>query len=390
MISSARTPASITALTALLLGGCADPLRPSSEQLDALAPTAAYVAGSYRLIDLGTLPGGAFSRAYGINNPARGATFGTVIGDSDRCTDGNQWCDHSGYRWTQARGMEELPHYAAGLWTQPRAINDRNEIVGIMAANDPVNPSVSWHAAKWTTSLNVPPPAATDLGILAGDSIAAAVAINNDGVSIGFSQSPDFRGTAVYWPKGSTTPRAAPVTDLFASALNDRNEVVGVQLVNGGQHAVYYDAATRTLIDIQSGWGFGGTQSAAVAISNKAKGANFVVGWAETASGEQHAFIWTAPAGPMVDLGTPTGTGNSNATGVNVNGQVVGASTDCGAVRWSVVNGSVTTVVLGSIPTPNSCTPGSGASGINDVGQIVGSSPATNAPDAPRRATLWY
>ena len=49
-----------------------------------------------------------------------------------------------------------------------------------------------------------------------------------------------------------------------------------------------------------------------------------VVGQAETAGGDLHAFLWTA-AGGMVDLGTLGGT-RSEAVGINNAGQVVGHS----------------------------------------------------------------
>ena len=285
--------------------------------------------------------------------------------------------------------MEALPHATGGQWTSASAINDANEIVGSLSVSDPTY-ITSQHAAKWAGSLRAAPTAAIDLGIIAGDSIAAAVSINGNGVAVGFSQAGTGVATGVYWPKGSTAPRVVPGTDISAWDISDRNEIAGYQVVNGALHAAYYDAATRTLVDIDQGWGLGGGQSIATAISNNAKGPNYVVGWAYTATGVQHAFMWTVPAGPMVDLGAATGAGSSWAYDVNNGGQVVGGSTDCGALRWSVSGGSVNAVLLGSIGAPNSCTPGSAARGINNLGQIVGQSQATNVPDAPMRATLWY
>ena len=67
----------------------------------------------------------------------------------------------------------------------------------------------------------------------------------------------------------------------------------------------------------------GGTSSRATAVNDLGQ----VVGWGDTASGEPHAFSWTA-AGGMVDLGT-LGGNYSTAAAVNDLGQVVGYSFKC-------------------------------------------------------------
>ena len=62
----------------------------------------------------------------------------------------------------------------------------------------------------------------------------------------------------------------------------------------------------------------GGSESAASGINNNGQ----VVGYATTASGGAHAFIYQHPNGPMQDLGWPGY--NSYASGINDQGQVVG------------------------------------------------------------------
>jgi probable HAF family extracellular repeat protein len=71
----------------------------------------------------------------------------------------------------------------------------------------------------------------------------------------------------------------------------------------------------------------GGSESDATGINNKGQ----VVGWARTAgNAADHAFLYPYPGGPMQDLGTLGG--NSGATAINDNGLVVGGSSIAG--QW--------------------------------------------------------
>jgi probable HAF family extracellular repeat protein len=93
-----------------------------------------------------------------------------------------------------------------------------------------------------------------------------------------------------------------------------------------------------------------------------------VVGYAYTASLQQHAFLWTD--GVMTDLGTlPTGS-SSKAFGLNDNGQVVGYALDGSpaggghnhAFLWE--DGEMTDL----LPVPQFST----GNAINDSGQVAG------------------
>jgi probable HAF family extracellular repeat protein len=90
-----------------------------------------------------------------------------------------------------------------------------------------------------------------------------------------------------------------------------------------------------------------------------------VVGRAATASGDEHAFLWTA--GPMVDLGTLGAAGSrSQAEGINDAGQVVGLFNDNEdhAFYWTAADGMIELPTLTGIE--------SGARAINNAGQIAG------------------
>jgi probable HAF family extracellular repeat protein len=91
-----------------------------------------------------------------------------------------------------------------------------------------------------------------------------------------------------------------------------------------------------------------------------------VVGRADTASGDERAFLWTA-AGGMVDLGTLGGAGSrSQAEGINDAGEVVGLFTedDDRAFYWTAAGGMIELPTLTGIE--------SGARAINNAGQAAG------------------
>jgi probable HAF family extracellular repeat protein len=142
-------------------------------------------------------------------------------------------------------------------------------------------------------------------------------------------------------------------------AINEDGIIVGwSQNSAGDMRAVRWkDGARRNLGTL------GGRNSQATAINVF----GVIVGWSETASGNRHAFIWKD--GVMKDLGTMGGT-FSMATGINRGGAVVGRSTTATsgfkahAFKWK--DGVFKDLGTGG-------TQSSGASAVNTKGQIVGS-----------------
>ena len=113
----------------------------------------------------------------------------------------------------------------------------------------------------------------------------------------------------------------------------------------------------------------GGKESWAESINDKGQ----TVGYAQTAAGEKHAFLWEAGRG-MQDLGTLGGK-QSSACYINGKGQVVGLAEikdgNLHAFLWETGRGmrDIRTIGPGSDSTGGL---GSQAIGINSVGQIVG------------------
>jgi probable HAF family extracellular repeat protein len=119
----------------------------------------------------------------------------------------------------------------------------------------------------------------------------------------------------------------------------------------------------------------GGAQSAAFALNERAE----VVGWAETAAGERHAFLYRE--GRISDLGTLPGYHRSEAYGINDRGDVVGRA-DGGALPLRDGGGRVLRnveagwqAVLWSGGAVRDLGPGA-AWDINNRGEVIGHPPA--------------
>ena len=293
----------------------------------AVAPGGASAAMSFRVTDLGTL-GGTDSSAVAINDNSE------VIGISNG----------EGFFWTPTGGMVDLGTL------DPAAINSNGEVVGYSGNV----------ASEWTQSSGM-----VDLGTLWTES--GAVAVNNNGEAVGWSNTSGGLTDAVAWTPvagiadlGRLTMRNPYAGYSNANAVNDNGEVVGSSM---NTHVVYYQSGcsncyyyvdtmqavmwqpSQGIVDI----GDPVLDSTAVALNNNGE----VVGWSDTASGNEHAFEWTPTSG-MVDLGT-LGGADSSAVAINDTGEVVGtASTTSGAthaVLWQVLVPTATHVSSSANPS---------------------------------------
>jgi probable HAF family extracellular repeat protein len=91
-----------------------------------------------------------------------------------------------------------------------------------------------------------------------------------------------------------------------------------------------------------------------------------VVGHSATASGVEHAFLYSN--GKMADLGMPSGAVGSSALAINHTGQIVGLIGINNSSHAALYNDGVWT----DLGTVTGATLGAVATGINDAGQIVG------------------
>jgi len=110
----------------------------------------------------------------------------------------------------------------------------------------------------------------------------------------------------------------------------------------------------------------GGQYSRPVGINDSGQ----VVGYADTASGNDHAFLYSN--GTMTDLGTLPGGQYSAATGINNAGQVVGYSGTASGNDHAFLYSNGTMTDLGTLTLPGYVV--STIEGINDSGQMAGNS----------------
>ena len=158
------------------------------------------------------------------------------------------------------------------------------------------------------------------------------------------------------------TVRAVPTlggASNYAYAINDAGLVVGQSALDfapgGDRHAFVWNPADNTLTEIGT---FGGSGSSAYAIDALGR----VTGWADTAGGIQHAFLWDS--GVLTDLSA--GSPNLFASGWDIHaaaGMVVGHA---GAFARIWTGGGETDP--GALGTPTR------AYAVNSFGEVVGES----------------
>jgi probable HAF family extracellular repeat protein len=159
-------------------------------------------------------------------------------------------------------------------------------------------------------------------------------------------------------------------TATTAGAVNDSGQAVGNSYVFSSTmlgHAVLWPSGSGTPIDL-------GTLGGAGAVAGDINASGQVVGYADTASGGQHAFLWNpttanGTAGAMIDLGTSPGFSISEASGINNAGQVVGTEQDASGVKHAFL---VTPVDTNADGKPDVWYQDSNHDGFNDLMSDLG------------------
>jgi probable HAF family extracellular repeat protein len=143
----------------------------------------------------------------------------------------------------------------------------------------------------------------------------------------------------------------------IAYRISNGGVVVGSSTTASGDRHAFRWTAGGGMVDLGT---LGGASSFALAVNDVGQ----VAGASATASGAQHAFLWTSGQG-MQDLGVLPGGTTSGGIAINAGGTVVGSAYDASgtirAVRWSA---SGVIQQLGADTAQ--------AQGINDAEQVVG------------------
>jgi len=156
--------------------------------------------------------------------------------------------------------------------------------------------------------------------------------------------------------------------------INARGQVSFSMQADSGAVGYFYDGSS--VRDIGT---LGGGETLAADLNDLGQ----VTGSSLTAAGAQHAFVWRAGSG-MLDIGTPTGNGESSGAAINRHGVVTGSSYadfTPRAFRWSAASGNES---LGALTTGLGSASFAGA--LNDAGLIAGSS---TTADGSRHAFAW-
>lgn len=328
----------------------------------------------------GSCTGGTFSEAHGLNNT--GATAGQSLLMS------NSLPLHA-FFW-QKGVMTDLGTLGGQNSLVPVAnhtVNERDAVIGNSETSTP-DPNGEDLCGLGTFSICLPfvwqDGVLTALPTLGGNN-GNSGGINNRGQIVGTVETPNSdpcslpfaqQIQAVIWEHGVVQEVLPPFggTAAAANAINDNGQVVGESgCVSGNTYAVLWQHGRA----INLGSLGGVTGNLAFDINNKGQ----VVGQSDLPGDTvHHPFLWQK--GVMTDLGSLSDAlPNSQAIGINNQGQVVGFSQDAAgdedssvAVLWE--NGTITD--LNTVIPAGSPLFLMEATAINDRGEIAGFGRLTN------------
>ena len=303
----------------------------SNAQLMSAAP-------SYRVIDLGAIPGGGYSEARAINEK------GQIVGFAITANGNNHAFLYDGSI------MIDLGTLTGDKTSYAYDVNDGSKVVGTSFAATGTYRGFLYNGS-----------AMIDLGSLGGGT-SDANGVNNLGQIVG---SADYRERARRMLSSKAvrqcpTWAASPVPHTaWQPVFNDNGQIVGTSGVMFRYlHAFSYSGSTMTDLGTLPGGKF----CAATDISSN----GLIAGYSDTAGGAKHAFVYNGST--MTDLGTLNG-GDSSPWGINSSGQVVGWSS--GGERPFLYDGSTMLDLNSLLDSSSTGWTIQRASDINDKGQIA-------------------
>ena len=209
-----------------------DPLR---EGWNYTCTPSGHLCGGKNMITLGfvwqndamtPLPtlGGHISEAFGVNNLEQVVGVAETSNQDPTCVR-PQVFDYEGVIWgPNGEIQEELPPFPGDSISAAVAINDNGQVVGGSGLCAPLSPSIGVHALLWQNG------STTNLGSLGGQRNNVAFAINEEGQIVGFSgETGDTTAHAFLWIDGAMTDLGTLKGDLSSVAfgINDNGQVVG-------------------------------------------------------------------------------------------------------------------------------------------------------------------
>jgi probable HAF family extracellular repeat protein len=222
--------------------------------------------------NLGVLPGGEYSSAFGINDA------GQVAGASNT---GNAIVP---FIWKPTSGLQTIPLLQGDKCGQAFGINKNGHVTGYSSGPNGAR------AFLWIPNTGV-----RNLGSLPGGGYSRANAVNDSDEVAGTSASPAGDRAVVWTSIGNLRDLGTLPADTSseAIAINNRGDVVGYSKGPGGLRAFLWTEGNgmRDLGVLP-----GGNSSRALDINDL----GYVVGSSASSSGD-HAFIWTEQGG-MKDL----------------------------------------------------------------------------------------
>lgn len=211
----------------------------------------------------------------------------------------------------------------------------------------------------WASPAQAGPYTYVDLGTLDGTGNSYAKGINNLGQVVGMSQTTGSSDPRAFLWTGASMTALSPSSSA-AFAINDQGQIAGWTSEHGIVAATWVGGIPTTLNPL----------SYATANNDSGQMAGI------TNSGGTHAARWDGSV--MKDLGT-LGGGQSNATGINDSGYVVGYSQKAGSNGWFA------TAWVGDAAIDLGGGSNSYGYAVNNKGQVAGYS----QKDGMGHATIW-